>query len=370
MNRPAIWTPSAQDELLLKAALWSGERGLDAWARWRRGAPDIDDLDHGSYRLLPLVYSNLGPLLDDDPDAGRLKGVYRRSWAANQMVLKKGRVAIDALQAGEIKVLVLKGGALIGAGYERLGARPMIDLDLAVPPTDVGRAVAALEGAGFEPSTGDPVRALEVRHSLGFLDADEQEIDLHSGMLWRAGLDQDFWQAAVPIEVGGARLLALSPPDQLLHVCVHGAAWNPVQPFRWVADAFMVLRAAGDGFDWDRVVELATRGHLTLPMRDAISFLEEEMDVPVADGVVDRLAAVPVTGRERRAHEALAQPPSSRRSLAMLWWFWERHRAQASLAGERTSLAGMVRYLQGFWELDRPSQVPGYAVRRLARRRT
>ncbi len=370
MKRTAIWMPTAAEELLLKAALWPGERGLDAWRRWRLDAPDIDVLDHGSYRLLPLVYSNLGPLLDEDPDVGRLKGVYRRSWAANQIVLRKGRAAIDAIQAAGVEVLALKGGGLVGSAYERLGARPMADLDLAVQPAAVPAAVAALRGAGFEAPTEDPARALEVRHSLGFLDADEQEIDLHSGMLWRAGLDQEFWSGTVPVELAGARLLTLCPADQLLHVCVHGAAWNPVQPFRWVADAFMVLQAAGGEFDWERVVTMATRGRLTLPMRDAISFLEVEMKAPVGAGVVERLAAVRVSGRERRAHEALAQPPSSRRSLAMLWWFWERHRAQASLSGERSSLAGMVRYLQGFWELDRPSQVPAYAVRRLARRRT
>jgi len=52
----------------------------------------------------------------------------------------------------------------------------------------------------------------------------------------------------------------------------------------------------------------------------------------------------------------------------MLWWFWERHRAQSELEGTRTTPAGLVRYLQGFWGLERPTQVPGYALRRVFRR--
>jgi hypothetical protein len=366
----AIWEPTAEQRALLRAGLWQGERGLGAWREWRRRNPDIDAVDTSTHRLLPLVYRNLGPLLRGEPDAGRLKGIYRHCWAGNQLALKVGRRAIDRLLAAGLDVLVLKGGALIGSAYRDVGARPLgNDIDVAVRPESIGDAVATLEAASFEPAEPEPLRVLDVHHSLGFFDSEDHEIDLHRGMLWRTGLDEEFWRKAVPAEVGGARVLILCPSDQLLHVCVHGAGWNPVQPFRWVADSFKVLDAAGGELDWDRLVAMATRGHLTVPIHAALDYLAQEMGADVPPEVLRRLAEVPVSRRERRAHGALARPPSSRRSVAMLWWFWERQRAQASLDGSRAGPAGMVRYLQGFWGLDRPSQVPLHALRRLARRR-
>lgn len=143
-------------------------------------------------------------------------------------MLKVGRKAIDALQGAGLELLALKGGALVSSAYQRPGARPMIDLDLAVRPADVATAVEALQRAGFSSPSENPARALRVHHSIGFVDQADHEIDLHRGMLWRAGLDQDFWKRAVPVEVAGARVLTLCPADQLLHVCVHGAAWNVV----------------------------------------------------------------------------------------------------------------------------------------------
>jgi hypothetical protein len=369
-SRSAIWRPTPQELLLLRAGLWQGEAGLAAWREWRRGAPDIDSLEPGSHRLLPLVYRNLGPLLADDPDARRLKSVYRRSWMVNQLGLKIGRRAIEALQAAGLETLVLKGGALIASAYRDAGARPMGDLDVAVRPDRVAEATQALRSAAFTPAEEDPERALAVRHSLAFKDENGQEVDLHRSMLWRPGLDEDFWRGSVELDVAGTQTRGLCPADQLLHVCVHGAAWNPVQPIRWAADSYKVLEAADDRFDWDRLVSMAVRGRLTLPIHDAVSYLARELEAPVPEEALQELAAAPVTAAERRAHEALAQPPSSRRSLAMLWWFWKRHRAEAALEDERPGPGGLLRHLRSFWGLDRTSQVPGYAIRRLLRPRS
>lgn len=383
----AAWLPTPRQLPLLKACLWRGERALAAWAEWRTAEAGLAKVEPGSLRLLPLVYRNLGPQLAEGPDATWLKDAYRASWTANQLGLRVGRRAIDALLAVDIDVLALKGAALIGSVYGDLGARPMDDIDLAVPQPRVGEAVRALREAGLVPIEDDPERLLTTRHSLAFRDPGGQEADLHRGMLWRPGLDEEFWRGSVRAEVAGACVRILNPADQLLHVCAHGAAWNPVHPVRWAADAFKILEApdtfnvltgpdtfkvlgvAEEGLDWNRLVAMAERGRLSLPLRDALTYLTAELHAPVPTRVIDELGAIPVSGSERRAHEAIAQAPSSRRSTAMLWWFWERHRAQARIDGGRPTPAGLVRHMQGFWGLERASLVPGYAARRLLRRR-
>lgn len=368
-GRAAVWMPDATQLALLRAGLWEGERALAAWAEWRRAEPDLDDIEKGSHRLLPLVYRNLGPQLADDPDIGRLKGIYRRSWTQNQLGLRIGRQGIDALQGAGLEVVALKGAALLGSAYHDRGARPMGDVDLAVRPERVPEAVEALREAGFTPNEKNAARLLAVHHSQAFRHPEGQEVDLHRGMLWQPALDEDFWQGSIEAEVAGATVRILNPADQLVHVCVHGAAWNPIPPIRWAADAYRVVKASGEELDWERLVALAERGRLTLPLHDTLAFLSERLEAPIPQETREALARVPVPAGERRAYEALAQPPSSRRSLAMLSWFWERHRAQAELDGERPSARGFFRYMRGFWGLERTSQVPAYAMRRLLRRR-
>lgn len=365
----AAWLPTPRQLLLLRACLWHGEKALAAWAEWRNREPDLTKIEPGSLRLLPLLYRNLGPQLAADPAAAWLKDVYRGSWTANQLGLRVGRRAIDALQTTGIDVLMLKGAALIDSVYGDLGARPMGDIDLAVPPPRIAEAVRALQGAGLMATEGDPERLLAARHSLAFRDPGGQEVDLHRGMLWHPGLDEEFWRGSVDAEVAGTRVRILNPTDQLLHVCAHGAAWNPVHPVRWAADAFKAIEADGSRLDWQRLTVMARSGRLSAPIAEALDVLADDLEAPVPEDVRTELSRAPVSRAERRAHEALASPPSSRRSLAMLSWFRERHRAQAALNGERPRLTGFVRYLQGFWDLDRPSQVPGHALRRLLRRR-
>jgi len=364
----AAWLPTPRQLPLLRACLWHGDRGFAAWAEWRDKEPDLAKVEPGSLRLLPLLYRNLGARLAGDPEAAWLKDLYRASWTANQLGLRVGRRAIEALRATGTEVLVLKGAALVGSVYGDLGARPMGDIDLAVPPPRIGEAVRALQGAGLTAIEGNPERLLAARHSLAFRDADSQEVDLHRGMLWHPGLDEEFWHGSIEAEVAGAPVRILNPADQLLHVCAHGAAWNPVHPVRWAADAFKTLEAAEGGFEWDRLIAMAELGRLSLPLRNALAYLATELRAPVPARVADELGAIPVSGSERRAHEAIAQAPSSRRSTAILWWFWERHRAESRNEDRRPTPAGLVRHLQSFWGLERATLVPGYAARRLLRR--
>jgi hypothetical protein len=283
--------------------------------------------------------------------------------------MRIGRQAVEAIQAEGIEAMALKGAALIGSAYRDGGARPMGDCDLAVHPDRVPQAVSALQAAGFTPGEAEPERRLEVRHSLEFKHPDGLEVDLHRSVLWRPGLEEEFWRGSVELELAGATVRALCPADQLLHVCVHGAAWNPMRPIRWTADAYKVIEAAGDGLDWERLVRIAARGRLTLPLADALAYLARELEAPVPDDSLRALAEAPVSGLERRAHAALSRPPSPQRSLALLWWFWEGHLARAAADGVRPGPSAFLRHLRDFWGLDRPSQVPSFAMRRLLRRR-
>jgi len=81
-NEGDCW-PTREQELLLRAALLQGNDAINAWHEWKSSV-DIEQLDQGSYRLLPLLYRSLHIDGVEDPLMNKLKGVYRMTWYKNQ----------------------------------------------------------------------------------------------------------------------------------------------------------------------------------------------------------------------------------------------------------------------------------------------
>ena len=134
-----------------------------------------------------------------------------------------------------------------------------------VPRRDFERAITVLRRAGWTagrdsmPAGGlRAVHAQHLQHREG-----GHSLDLHRYALAQAASDDAFWSAAVEIELLNVPTRILCPADQLLHVAVHGARWNPVPPVRWLADAVAIERSAGAELDWDRLVAEATRRGVT-----------------------------------------------------------------------------------------------------------
>lgn len=97
--------------LLLRAALLDGEAALEAWRRWREGA-DLDGVDPGSFRLLPVLWHDLSRLGVDDPILERCRGIFRHAWSKNHLLLHRVRPVLAALEDSGIRALVLKAGTM------------------------------------------------------------------------------------------------------------------------------------------------------------------------------------------------------------------------------------------------------------------
>ncbi len=365
MSAPLGNRPSAAQLLVLHAALDRREPALAAWRRWR-AAVEFDDVDHGSARLLPLVYRNLGPEAFDAEVAGRLKGLYRRSWSQNQLNFKRAAAAIGVLEGAGIETLTIKGASLSVLSYRDAGARPMDDADALVPLARAAAAIEALRGAGWRPEREDPLAWTQVHHSLGFAGPDGGNLDLHWFALWQPADDAPLWRAAVPMELAGAATLAPCPEDQLLLACVHGTPWSPLPPFRWIADALTVIRSEGSELDWERIGAEAERRRLTVATGAALSYLAEEFGAPVPDGLLARLDAAPASRHERAAFRAACRPDSPVRTLRMAW---DRYRRLRDLNTGAPRPGGFVSFARRFWGLDSVWQLPLHAAGALSRRR-
>ena len=369
-QREGCW-PAPSQELLLKAALFQGDAALSAWRSWQQ-ITDFEALDGASQRLVPLLYRNL---LDQGVPASllhRYKGFYRWAWYRNQALFHGAASVLKSLTAAGIKTMVLKGVALALLHYRDAGARPMVDFDIMAPAPDAGRAIEVLIAQGWEPWS-QPYRPLTPSHLATvnghtFKNPQNQEMDLHWHLLSECcyeEADRTYWDGAVPLRVAGVPTLALNPTDLLFHTCVHGYKWNRVPPFRWVADAIILLRSAGPEIDWRRLVDLAIERQLTLATGNTLAYLQATFAVSVPSDTLQTLAQYPVSYVERHEYRVATRPTSGR---AWVWAWWGQHRRVQRNRSLAARLASFPTYVQHILALDHVWDLPLFALGRIGRR--
>src|SRR5580765_7708769 len=161
------YRPSAQQELLLQAALLPDEAGRAAWRRSRASIP-FEPLDGASQSLLPLVYRNLIRLGAGDEGIDALKDRYLFTWSENQRFYHSVLPLLRAFEQAGIDAVVLKGLALIARFYRDPGLRPMADVDVLVPASDVERASELAVSLDWHPRYPLTPAFLRVKHAAPF----------------------------------------------------------------------------------------------------------------------------------------------------------------------------------------------------------
>ena len=193
--------------------------------------------------------------------------------------------------------------------YRQIGLRSKNDFDVLVPTGKLEPALTALRAIGWTPvalpnGRGFSLAATGLYHSWGFRNESTRgELDL-----------------------------------------VHAyASHDPV--IRWVADAAMIMRAAGDQIDWDRFADQTSRRHLVLPVRVALGHLHDSGLVPIPIGAIHALESARVGWMDRAeyVHRQSRHPYSLSNKLARLWfWNW-RLRGHAPSLSTAASFPGFLR---------------------------
>lgn len=360
--------PSAAQKLLLRACLPPRAAALAAWQRWCRQA-DFDRLDGGSYRLMPLVYHNLGEALAGDALEPRIKGIYLHNWTRNQMLFHAVAGVLAALNRADIRVILLKGAALATRHYRDAALRPMGDFDFMVHRDEALEAFAVLQQLGWNwAETMPQTQALWCSYAAKFRNARGQEVDVHWHLLpegRQADADAAIWAGAREIDFQGVRVQCANPSDLLLHVCAHGAVNDVVPPIRWIADAWTIINHSPEPLDWERLVALAQKRELTLSVGRALKFLSVEFGVPVPVDVLEAMQNTRHSWLERWVYQIKSSPHPLAGALPLHCANYLRLMAGRNFPQK---ILGLPRFFQNVWGLARARDIPAYLTRKVSAR--
>jgi hypothetical protein len=363
-RKEGSFRPTQQQELLLHAALLKGREALDAWKEWRSRVDidDIDRLDPGSYRILPLLYRNLNNQGVEDPLMMRLKGVYRLTWYKNQMLFHTIANLLRSFHDAGIKTMVLKGAALTVVFYKDYGLRPMDDFDVLVRTEQAIPAINLLKKLGWKPKSFEPTEEyITVSYSHGFHDGADREFDLHWHVLSQnreGDSDDDFWEGAIEIKIHDVPTHALNPADQLLHICIHGTKWDVTPTLRWVEDAITILTTLQSEIDWNRLIAQAEKRRLILPLQDTLIYLRDTFNAPIASEILQSIKDIPVPKIERIEYKITVSPPTRWTAVLDLWCQHSRLTGNTSVLHKLIKFPG---FLQNIWGLSL-WKIPFYGI--------
>jgi hypothetical protein len=365
--------PTAEQYLVLKAALAPRAEALAAYAEWRRTLDIAAEFNYEVFRLVPLLYERLRELGVSDDLTGRLKGAYRMAWVKAQQLKEQTRPIIEGLADAGIRILAIKGSALGELYYRNPALRPMADYDLVVPESEVPtarRVLMALGYASWMPLNDDTIR---FRHAMCFADARDREFDLHwhvSYDLCDDGADRWFWHGAQEFELAGRRVWAPDATRLLFHTILHGLRWNPEPPIRWIPDAVLLLRQSGDAIDWRAFVGFTEQRSVCRRIALGLKYLHDHFAPGIPAEVIERLENRPIALIERLENRT-ALTSTEQACRGFFGSFWVEIVPYTRYAHGKGVLAfwlGLVDYLKFFWGLPRRRDIAPYLARRFATR--
>ncbi len=217
-------------------------------------------------RVSPLLWRAVrlaGVETDGQAWATTLQQDAARCHAQSRLTLPRfGALALAPLAEAGLEALVIKGGAVAGR-YPDLALRPMDDIDLILPPSQIEPAVDALKTTGWVRYESPARRQHEVDLTHPALPG--LPIDLHRGLsTWRSRANrltsEGLWAARQATTLHGTPAFVLAPAPELVMLAAHAA--KPFHIFNrllWSVDIAVVVAdaEAHGGLDWDEVARIA-----------------------------------------------------------------------------------------------------------------
>ena len=181
---------------------------------------------------------------------------------------------LKELNGNGIDVIVLKGAYLAENVYGDIGARDFSDIDILIKEN--------------EKKTFKKI----ISNILKDKDKKWISLDIHYHLEPFLKVDMEsIWSRAIPITISGQKTFSLSPEDNLLHLCVHGAFHHLFQDvgLRILCDISETINRFGNEIDWDdfysRSIEWGMEDCVYICLKLANKFLGARVD----PGIIEKI---------------------------------------------------------------------------------
>ena len=251
--------------------------------------------------LTPLLYKRLK---ESDANAlvpadlwERMRQVYVASAVRSMCFERDLRGVLRSLRSSGINVVVLKGMFLAEVVYGDAALRSMADVDIMVPREELPRVQATLLDMGFAPREREDTelrcrttKGLAPFTRSGFMVEPHWNLS-HPTSPFRTDVD-GLWARARPATIAGVEVLALSPEDLLLHLCLHTVHKHSLGlgllPFCDIAET--VRHYAGE-LEWSRLADRAREWGAARHVGLALDLARSLLDAEVPGFVLEQLIA-------------------------------------------------------------------------------
>ena len=184
--------------------------------------------------------------------------------ASNVRILHHAGGILKAFKKQNLNVIGLKGLYLVESIYQHIGSRNIGDLDLLIRKKDLQRALHIMQKLGYKLSTWYDVKApnKDIKHVPPMFKTSAPPVELHWTILEE---DEPFtidtkglWERALPATIAGVDMLALSPEDLILHLCLHLTYQHHFNiGLRSLVDVATVLHHFNGQVDWQKLADIA-----------------------------------------------------------------------------------------------------------------
>lgn len=302
--------PSAEADLLLRAALHpdnaTAARAAEQWS----ATADLDSLAFNLVQMLPMLAMRSDPLPLGDELRNQIENVSRVTWLRTETHARAIAPVIDDLAGAGCDPLLMKGAALVYGHGVSPRLRPMFDIDVLVEPARLVEAAELLVARGFQTKEIDGILAAEPRllaqkHGENFTRGGGISLDLHWSPLahmHRSELVPSLREEAVETVIAGVRCHALGRSDLLAVTLAHAADSTRHLRERWPGDCVLLIRGHEQEIDWQLLARRAREWRIAAQALDAFDYLKDVAGVELPQPTKRALAAnpVPIALRLRR----------------------------------------------------------------------
>jgi hypothetical protein len=223
-----------------------------------------------------------------------------RAAVAREIFLQRDLAAVlQALSAGGVRALVIKGAALAYSVYDAAWQRPSIDTDILVAPDQAAAAEQVLGRAGYRQShalTSGELVSHQVSFERDAASGLQHVIDLHwkivnPQMLADSLPFEDLWTDAVTVPRLGPDARMPSPIASVILASIHRLAHHQGRDrLIWLYD-LRLLAGRLERAQWDSLVQAATARRVAGLCLDGLRQARDQVAAPLPADVERTLEA-------------------------------------------------------------------------------